>query len=280
MPNKTDLPVTDAESLLQTPPAAHDVAQKKVEMIRLARTARTILKVVAGSLALAFAWLKFSGLNFAPLLNDLSAQLLLRGTLAAYYMSWVFGLSSDADEQEVLYVEPPPPKRAIATCIGTAVVIAIPFAILCYVDSPRAFAVALSAFLVFDIVSWLVLIRWVLPGAVAKTANYYKSEGLYLQLIQLKLFVNDYLRGRWHWWRSGVGAVIVAAIDVVAFTSDARLPKATALPSRDFLLATLLLAFVIVMEVWVWAKRLQVKFGHSLLARIATSYTFNPSGTS
>jgi hypothetical protein len=69
---------------------------------------------------------------------------------------------------------------------------------------------------------------------------------------------------------------MVAAMAAIAFTSDARLPKATALPSRDFLLATLLLAFVIVMEVWVWAKRLQVKFGHSLLERIATSYTLNP----
>jgi hypothetical protein len=177
MPNMMDVRVAHDESLVQTPPAAQDVAEKKVAMIRLARTARTILQVVAGSLALAFAWLKFSGRNFAPLLNDLSAQLLLRATLAAYYMSWVFGLSSDADEQEVLYVEPPPPKRAVATCIGTAVVIAIPFAILCYVDSPRAFAVALSAFLIFDIVSWLVLIRWVLPGAGAKNGRLLHKRG-------------------------------------------------------------------------------------------------------
>jgi hypothetical protein len=201
--SKAELPTTD--DVTRTLVTAQNVAARKVEMIRLARTARTILQVVAGALALAFAWLKFRGLNFAPLLNDLTAQFILRATLAAYYMSWVVGLSSDADEQEVLYVEPPTRGRAIATCVGTAIVIAIPFAVLCYVESSRAFAIALSTFLVFDIVSWLILIHWVLPEAVGRTAEYYVSEHLYSQLIQLRLFVNDYLRGRWHWWRCGVG---------------------------------------------------------------------------
>jgi hypothetical protein len=250
--------------------------------MKTARLARRILQVVAGGLALVFTWLKFHGLNFAPLVNDLSAQLMLRATLAAYYVSWVAGLSSDADDQEVIYVEPPERSRVIAMCAITGILIAIPFGILCYLQSYRAFAAVLSTFLIFNIICWLLAVRWALPQAVAKTSAFYVAQGAHAHLIGLRLFIEDYLGGSWQVWRFCVGATIVATIDVVAFTG---LYEKLGIPqqflSKDFAVAALLLVFVFVLvtEVWVWAGRMQCRVGRLLVERLAISYEFLPRGS-
>jgi len=244
-------------------------------MMSITRLARRILQFVAGGLALTFTWLKFHGLNFAPLVNDLSAQLVLRTTLAGYYVSWVAGLSFDADEQEVLYIEPPERSRVIATCVITALLVAVPFGVLCYLQSYRAFASTLSAFLIGNIICWLLVIRWLLPEAVAKTAKYYIAQGAHAQLLGLRLFIDDYLHGSWQVWRFSAGAALVAVIDVVAFTGlYDRLGTPHAVMNKEFAVAALMFIFVMVMEGWAWARKLQCRVGRLLLERLEGSYEF------
>jgi hypothetical protein len=260
-----------------TAPVAANFVGKKAQMLSVTRLARRILQFVAGALALTFTWLKFHGINFAPLVNDLSAQLVLRTTLATYYVSWVAGLSFDADEQEVLYVEPPDRSRVIVTCIITALIVAIPFGVLCYFQSYRAFAGTLSAFLIGNIIAWLIVIHWLLPAAVTKTAEYYKNQGAHAQLLGLKLFVDDYLHGSWQVWRFSAGAALVAMIDIVAFTGlYEHLGIPHVLMSKEFAVATLLFIFVLVMEGWCWARKLQCRVERLLLERLEASYEFRP----
>ena len=138
-------------------PWKNGIVAKKAQTMKTVRLVRRASRLSRGTRAV-FRWLKFHGLNFAPLVNDLSAQLMLRATLAAYYVSWVAGLSSDADDQEVIYVEPPERSRVIAMCAITGILIAIPFGILCYLKSYRAFAAVLSAFLIFNVICWLLAV--------------------------------------------------------------------------------------------------------------------------
>jgi hypothetical protein len=256
---------------------AADAAAAKSNVIGVVRLSRRFLQASALGLALLFTWLKFRGLNFTPVLNDISAQLLLRSTLAVYYMSWVFGLSSDADDQELLYVKAPNRSRAIALLIGTVLMIAVPFGILCYVQTYRTFAAVLSAFLVFNVVIWLLLIYKVLPEAVRETTAYYKANQAYPKIVVLRLFYDDYLQGSWQHWRFLTGGILVALIDLFAF-SDVyqRLKLPALLRDKDFVLALLVFIFVAVIELWMWAQRMQFRVNRSLVEQLSKSYSFRP----
>jgi hypothetical protein len=258
-------------------PLSGDAAVRKAEMIKIARLARLFLQGSALGLALLFAWLKFHGLNFAPLLNDVNAQLLLRATLAAYYMSWVFGVGQDTDDQELLYVEPPDRKRVIRAGVGTLLLIAVPFGALCYVQSYRSFAILLSVFLICNVIAWRILISYVLRAPVEETRSYYLSQKDYARLFQLRLFFDDYLCGAWQVVRFLSGAALVAAIDVFAFTDIyARIPYRVFTRDKDFLGAVLVFVFVTIFEVWIWARRLQFKVGYSVVEQLAACYRFEP----
>ncbi len=256
-------------------PIMNVAAQKGT--IKAARVAKTTLKVAGGGLVFAFGFLKFHGLDFAPLVHDLSAQLLLRGTLAIYLFCWVAGLTWDIDDQELIYAAPPDIRRVTTMCVGAFIGLAIPFGVLCYVQSYRAFAVVLSAFLLFNVVCWLGLIKFVLPDPVAKTAEYYVGEKADVELMELRLFANRYLKGRWQRRRFCAGAVIVALIDAVAFTGlYERVDVLRQVGSKDFVLAILVLVFVLVMEIWIWLERGRFKASRSLLECVANCYSLHP----
>jgi hypothetical protein len=249
-----------------------NLAAKKAETIKIARLARGSLQLAAGALALTFTWIKFRGLNFGPLINDLSAQLLSRTTLAVYYLSWVSGVSADVDDQEVIYVEPPDRGRVIVLCVAATILIGIPFGFLCYLSS---YQVVLSAFIVFNFVCWWLMTRWVLPDTVNKTVAYYTQHNAYLQLLEVELFVGEYLKGPWQIWRYCAGGVIVVIIDLVKYSRlYDRLSGIATFPTKDFALAVLLLIFVIVMEGWAWLCRMKFKAGRSLIERITSIYDF------
>jgi hypothetical protein len=254
-----------------------NVAANKARMIKTARLARRVLQVLAASLALSFTWLKFHGLNFAPLLGDLSASFLLRVTLALYYFSWVSGMASDADAQEVIYVEPPDRNRVITMLALVTVGVAIPFGLLCYVQSYKAFALVLSAFLIFNFFIWRLWAYWLIPKAAEGTADYYKSRSAYGELMELRVYIDDYARGKWQLWRFLVGLLIVVLIDLLSFTRFYRPGTIAGLnAASDFVLATLMFLFVVVMEGWVWMNRIYCRFARQLLDRVDAEYELRP----
>jgi hypothetical protein len=258
-------------------PLLGDTATRKAETIKIARLARRVLQGAALALALLFTWLKFHGLNFVPLLNDVNAQLLLRATLAAYYMSWVFGAKSDTDDQELLYIEPPDRQRVIRASVVTLLLIAVPFGVLCYVRSYRAFAVVLSIFLACNVITWRLLVSYILRRPVDETRSYYLSQKAYSRLFELRLFFDEYLCGSWQVLRFLTGAVMVGVIDVFAFTDIyARIPFSGPLRNKDFAGAALVFVFVFVFETWIWARRLQFRAGYSVVEELAASYKFEP----
>lgn len=271
---KNGLDASDSGS--SSPPTVSPVtitAEKKSQTIKAARIAKRTLSWAGMGLVAAFGFLKFHGLDFAPLLKDLNAQFLLQATLAFYYLCWVTGCSFDIDDQELLYVDPPDLRRVISMCVITVGAIVIPFGILCYVQSYRAFAVALTVFLVANVLCWIGLCYWVLRESVPATEKYYTDKKAYPKLLELKYFVDDYLEGPWQIWRFCAGAVIVSIIDIIAFTGlYEHLNILHRLGSKDFVLALLVLTFVLVMEIWIWAQRWQFRISRLHLDKIARSY--------
>jgi len=254
-----------------------NITTSKIRTIKAVRLARRVLQILAASLALSFTWLKFHGLNFAPLLGDLSASFLLRVTLALYYFSWVAGMASDADAQEVIYVEPPDRNRIVAMLALATVGIVIPFGLLCYVQSYKAFALVLSAFLIFNVIIWRLWAYWLIPKAVEGTSDYYRSRGAYGELIELRVYIDNYARGQWQRWRFLTGLLIVVLIDLLSFTRLYQPSNIAGLnTSNDFVLATLMFLFVVVMEGWVWLNRIYCRFARQLLDRVDTEYDLRP----
>jgi len=244
----------------------------QITMIKRARLARSAIRVVATLLALTFAWLKFRGIEFAPVAKTLPAELIFHVALALYYSCWILGLTNDTQEQELVY--PQAPKNVIIGCIVFGIVFFAAFLALCYVDTARLFVVVLAAFLVINVGSWQFFIKIFMRSATLNTRSKYLSDNNFIGLERLQIIYDEYLCGRWQWIRFIVGGGIVTVIGILAF-HDATSQAIERLQSGlvDILISLLLLLFVFVMEVWIWIMRLKVKHRLSLLDRIEDKYT-------
>jgi len=256
--------------------AAKAIPQTQIEMIRSARFARLATNVVATILALGFAWLKFRDVKFGPVVSTIPANLLFQTSLAAYYFCWIFGLNNDTREQELIYAQPP--KKVIIGCILYGILFTASFWAMCYVDTPRRFAVALAVFFVFNIVSWRLFIKVFMEPATIKTRAGYSQINNFIGLEQLRVIYTDYLCGKWQWARFIAGGVLVVGILVLAFSLKAASALSQMLQAPvDVLLSVLLFLFVLVMEVWIWAMRFGVKRDLSLLDGMRERYLLRPN---
>ena len=255
---------------------AKTIPPSQIETIRRARFARRATKAVATVLGLGFAWLKFRDIQIGPVLGTLSANLLFQTSLAAYYFCWIFGLNNDTREQELIYVQPP--KNVIVGCVIYGILFGAAFWAMCYVDTPRTFAVALAAFLVFNVISWRVFIMVFMQPATLKTQTEYLELGNFIGLEQLRVIYTGYLCGTWQWIRFIVGGILALGILALAFSQSVALALGQLLQaSVDVLLSLLLFVFVLVMEGWIWTMRFGVKRELSLLQGIRERYALRPT---
>ena len=57
-----------------------DLIDTKPEIMRAARYMRTLISIAAVSLPLAFVWLRFRGVNFAPIAKNITADIIFKCT--------------------------------------------------------------------------------------------------------------------------------------------------------------------------------------------------------
>jgi hypothetical protein len=253
-----------------------DIARAKNSLIKQVRVARLAVSIFGGVLASVFAWLQLKHIDFGPIKNDVSAITIFRLAFILYYAGWAVGLPWDASDQELVYIEGPGMKRVVRDAIFIGFAVTAVFFLMLWVNSLETFARLLATFLVVNVLSWQYLIKSVLPRAVTVSKSYYSERGDHVARERLNLFFDKYLTGTWQWRRFLAGGVLVTAINITA-----SVPAVVSLFGRlgwsaQMAVSLELLAYVIVMEAWIWAWRLKVKVGLSQLDDIGERYGLSP----
>jgi hypothetical protein len=269
--------------------------RQRVEMTLYMRSIRWAIWAMASGLGLWFTWLQIRNLDIAPVLNEKTPDLIWKGSLVIYFLSWVSGTNFDTDYQELVLVrlnrENTWPIQSVLALVALFVVAAaLLWTVRPEIDAAgerniKRFAVILCAFIVIDHAAWRYLI-WFLQPATEASIAYYKNIRDFNGLEKLKVVV-DQVQGNWKWWRLFcVGIPTSALIIGFAFSDSIRsaiskfvssfLPGLSG-PALTRLTSGLLVAmFVLSVECWHWAIRINTFFSLKLLDELEHQYEFLP----
>jgi hypothetical protein len=151
------------------------------------------------------------------------------------------------------------------------------------------FALALLGFIIVDHVGWRFLLKELEPSA-KRTARIYREYQDYISLEKLEA-VREQIGGAWKWYRLIPGTIIVMASLAFAFSDGVRhqvvsylhslRPDSSYKDAETFAFTLLVLAFVVVMEVWHFFIRIRTTFQLDTLEALRSRYTLEkdaPSG--
>jgi hypothetical protein len=252
---------------------------------RFAQFTRSILQVVAVILGLLVGYLQIKDIKPDVLFTPSTADIIWRLALVLYYWSWVGAINFEIYIQELAYVAFPGQGRwPVQLYIVLAVFVLIFATLLASYGNIAHFSVALTCFLLVDGASWLYLRRF-FRSSIDDSRVYYSSERRFYELAILSM-VERHMFGRWKWWRLMAGAAIVITADVLAFNRAFREATASAvqiicpwLSSSDATLlfySMLFLLYVLLMEVWLWVRRIRLHVRLDTLEYLNGLYQLTP----
>jgi hypothetical protein len=256
-------------------PVHVQLKEGRIELGGMVKRFRWVLWVAFLSLPLLFGWLKFQDADFVNAGKQLEVGLLLKLSMALYYLSWSLGAGWETSDMESFYAVPPNRGRlpwgtfvAIGFLVGAG-------AILCFVHSLKWFAPALAGFWVLDYLGWIYLGVVVRP-TVADSCNLYEESKKYDKLENLLVF-DELNQGAWKWWRGGTGVVLLVFINVLAFSRLSQiLGEAVGGMPHEVVLALSILSYILVVESWIWFKRIEALNGYRLIANLSEKYDLSP----
>jgi len=251
------------------------------QRVLFARNTRSVVTTVTTILAVAFTAIALHGADFKMLVQPSSADLIWKFSIVTYFWCWQIGCIWDTNRQELVYIELPGkgswrPKSYLIILL----LIAVGWALAKTEGDIPYFSLALLGFLVVDHVGWRFLLRELEPSA-RRTAKIYSQYQDYISLEKLEV-VRQQIGGAWKWYRLIPGTIIVITSLVFAFSESARHQIASYLHSlrpdssyreaETFAFSLLVLAFVIVMEVWHFFIRIRTTFQLRTLDALRSRY--------
>ncbi|MFP4073270.1 MAG: hypothetical protein ACLFVZ_04450 [Actinomycetota bacterium] len=237
----------------------------KAKVIRMALTAKRMIRALAFSLIGIFGFLRLRGVPVGPTLESLPAELIFKIALFIYFSSWVLGTVNDANEQEIAYAVPPRDGKFPWQGYALGASLALVFGVMCFVDNPRHFAIALTVFLGINVVGWRYLVRKLRPEAYARSLERYRNDKDGMSMFRLEVFYR-YIAGKWQWYRFLYGAALLLPLYYLAFfDSAARVGDGMGIRSKETLVSLSFLVYVVSFEAWVWVQRIKVKFATNVL---------------
>jgi hypothetical protein len=241
-----------------------DPSLDKVDVLRLRRSAHRVIGWIAISLPLLYAYLSFRNAPVKDLIESLSnasaAQILWKLTLFFYFLLWVWGTKTDAEDQELVYRSVPDKGRFSASYTGVAVGIFALAAMLLYSPNFEFFTAALATFFIFNIFSWQFLVRKVVGPSLSSSRTAAKDLEDLIGAEELEV-IRRYLCGKWQWYRFALGGTVILGLGAIAFMKKINPGMIQTFKplSWDLVQALGMLLFVVVMEVWIWTERLRTK---------------------
>jgi hypothetical protein len=258
---------------------------RKAEIDRLALIARWSIRIIGGSLVLAFAWLQFKDLPFIPILESAQPAILLKAILTIYYSCWVFGLGFDISTQQMVYIEDPNKGRMTWNSVGSIFLLTLVAGLLFWASgNEQYFAGVLNVFVMTNIILWLLFLKRV-RIIIQASKDVYLSEREYFELERVSV-VESYIAGDWQWHRFIAMCTTVLTADAICFVAVFRqklstitqlflpeLPNAvisSLLPDASFIV------FIAVAEGWIWMMRAKTRASLYVVDLLKAKYTLTP----
>jgi len=245
---------------------------KKKEQLIIFKRTRLFITFFASALGLYFGFLQLSGIEIDPFKNDEFADILMKINLLIYYLGWLNGTLMDLKDEEAIFILPPNKGKFTASAIGTLIILAILFFLLCSFRSNYVFVLILDGFLIANVISWKYLINFI-SNSVKENKEFYSNENKNYKSIYLNLMIDVYLKGNWQWWRFGIGAFILIIINVLVFTQLAQIISIRFnMHSAELVKAIGFLIFITVTEGWIWIMRLKRRTQIELIDTLDENY--------
>ena len=243
----------------------------------LKRQVNLTVTVIALVLALLFPFLKLKGIELGGFISSLPASLVLDTAICLYFLSWCRGLPWDTSTQLSIYVNAPH-KGTLFSPTSTFLIVSVvvTFGLMAWAQSTLAFGVLLLAFLVVDM-GGRCYILWSIMPEVEKSDQHYRTRSEYTKLETLKATA-AYMAGKWNLARYAVGVALIVLLGILMFVPSVigRLQGLLGGVSRDFIIASTMLLYVLVLEGWQWYKRLELWDYGYMLEEMNGKYTLTP----
>src|SRR5262249_33645073 len=255
------------------------------DKILFARFTRTVIKWVAFGLGALFTYLQVKDIRADVILTPVASDLLWRSSLVLYYWCWVFGTYFDTNIQELAYVTFPGKGRWPAQAFGAVfLMVLVAGALLASEGNIMYFSLALAAFIIVDHALWFY-VKYVLKESAHQSRIEYKKDHRYYDLETINA-VDHQVQGDWKYRRLAAGAVIVLIINLFAFNQLFRAfvvqlvrtvaPWLSSPEATNLAYTTLVLLYVIVMEVWHWFMRFSTAMQLKVLNTLSQTYELKP----
>lgn len=238
-----------------------------------ARYLRLLLKLLSGALLLVFAWLKLQQIPVLRVVRSAEAHALLQLSMVLYFSSWVAGSNFDISLREDTYISPPT-DRSLRLLLPLYAVLAFVFGLLCwFVNTSTQFAFFLLLFWGVNALGWLGARRGLFPSVFAGA----KDESSAVRRAVLAA-VRRYEMGDWQTYRFLSGGILIAAINAATLTKVntflVRHPLLAWPP--DLFFAACILAFVVLLEAWMWWERARIHHAVVTIRWLSELYEIGP----
>jgi uncharacterized membrane protein HdeD (DUF308 family) len=252
------------------------------EVDRLAFRIRFLTKIIAGGLGLLFAALLLRDVPLSTALEDAPPGVLLKLIIAAYYLSWVFGVTTDVALQHDAYVRDPDHGEIKKdSLVGLALFVLAAGALL-YASGNYVFlAPVLAVFFITNVVGWWLIVRRVAP-MVRESLKDTHNLNRYFEFERAKI-VGHYITGDWQKARFGALAVVVIFVNLESFLPALRLhsgefthflfPEVPAAAIAALFPVFSVALFVLIGDGWMWAMRVHTLASVHVLKALKKDYT-------
>lgn len=256
------------------------------ERILFARSTRLIIRLIAIGLGAYVTYLQIKQIRIEEIITPATPDLMWRGALILYYWSWIFGAGFDTNVVELTFVNFPGKGKWPWHSFGALAVILVMAVVLISAHGNMLhFALALTAFTIVDNGPWFYYFKWLLRPMALQSRTEFKGNGQLARLEALRI-VLDLVLGNWKYWRLACGAIIILILDAFTFSTfirqafarltDSILSWLSPAEAADFVYASLVLLFVLVMEGWHWIMRFMTLIKLRAIHNIDEHYVLKP----
>jgi hypothetical protein len=265
--------------------ATPDDLDEKDNISDLAWWAYQAIKWIGAILFIFFGWLQVRFLPVLSYVQNTPPEALIKGTLIAYYASWIGGCTFDTWIQQKVYVSDPKQGEVTVSLIGAIFAMFIVAFVLVWASSHQQFfALILLGFTIVNIVGWWLIVARIKPIIAASRAKLLSGERFF-RLEQLRV-IEAHMTGAWQRSRF-VAMVLISLLGVLVYYSSpvrlfiARFIEASPLgiasnTAADLLPPIIYLSFVLVAEAWIWVKRENVRAMLLAMDKLRKGYFLRP----
>jgi hypothetical protein len=247
------------------------------------KTGRWFLAIVGYGFAAIFTALQIQHITIIPFINSVDGRSLTHIALLLYYYAWIEGSRIEFALSEKVYVADPG-RGSISSIAGLVFGILILGIILFVVaDDETYLSLAFLVFYLIDFVLWL-FVRKRAATMAAVSADIFRNQHQYGRIEQLRCYATHYIRGNWQYVRYGARAILLIAIligcnfaSVRSSIADALSQLITGVTARTFFMllpGSLILAYILLGEIWTWHMRLKAKRKIEFLDDLQWDYIF------